>query len=99
MSIVPPASADQMPTSPTWPLIKPGLAWPDDRGRHVQAHGGGIIKLGTTWYWFGEDRSQDNDPARRYVSCYSSTNLAHWTFRNQVLRLSNPENFGAEWVL
>src|SRR5882724_251608 len=25
--------------------IKPGDLWPDDRGRHVQAHGGGIIKI------------------------------------------------------
>ncbi len=80
-------------------LIRPGEIWPDDRGRHVQAHGGGILKVGDTWYWFGEDRSQDNDPAKRYVSCYSSTDLARWTFRNQVIRLADPENFGRGWVL
>ena len=33
----------------------------DDRGRHIQAHGGGIIRLGDTFYWFGEDRSRDNE--------------------------------------
>ncbi len=54
----------------------PGDVWPDDRGRHIQAHGGGILKLGGTFYWFGEDRSQQNGSSRRYVSCYSSTNLA-----------------------
>ena len=81
------------------PVIRPGLLWPDNRGRHVQAHGGGIIKLGTTWYWFGEDRSQNNDPDRRYVACYSSTDLASWTFRNRVLQLRDPEGFGEEWVL
>ncbi|MDI1248311.1 MAG: family 43 glycosylhydrolase [Lacunisphaera sp.] len=79
--------------------IKPGETWPDDRGRHVQAHGGGIIKLGDTYFWFGEDRSEDNDPGKRYVACYSSKDLAHWTFRNQVIKLSDPENFGPKWVL
>ncbi|HZU28043.1 MAG TPA: family 43 glycosylhydrolase [Bryobacteraceae bacterium] len=79
--------------------IKPGDVWPDDRGRHIQAHGGGIIRLGDTWYWFGEDRGQELDPGKRYVSCYSSTDLAHWTFRNQVLRQADPENLGPGFVL
>src|SRR5271165_5382846 len=60
--------------------IVPGAIWPDDRGRHVQAHGGGIIKFGDAYYWFGEQRAQGLDRALRYVSCYSSKDLAHWTF-------------------
>lgn len=80
-------------------IIHPGLPWLDDRGKHIQAHGGGIIKLGQTWYWFGEDRSRDNDPDRRYVACYSSQDLANWRFGNQVLALRDPENFGGQWVL
>ena len=80
-------------------LIRPGETWPDDRGRHVQAHGGGILKFGDTWYWFGEDRSQGLDPTRRYVACYSSTDLAHWTFRNQVLKQSDPGDLGPRFVL
>ncbi len=79
--------------------IKPGEVWPDDRGRHIQAHGGGILKQGDTFYWFGEDRARDNERGRRYVSCYSSKNLTDWTFRNQVLKLADPENFGPAWVL
>jgi hypothetical protein len=79
--------------------IKPGEIWPDDRGLQVQAHGGGIIKFGDTYYWFGEDRSKDNDPGRRFVACYASKDLAHWTFRNQVIKLADPEHFGPEWVL
>ncbi len=80
-------------------LIKPGELWLDDRGKHVQAHGGGIIKLDDTYYWFGEDRSQDNERGKRFVACYASTNLASWTFRNQVLKQSDPENLGRGWVL
>lgn len=79
--------------------IMPCALWPDDRGLHVQAHGGGIIKLADTYYWFGEDRSQDNDPGKRYVACYASKDLVHWTFRHQVLQQADPENFGTKWLL
>ena len=79
--------------------IRPGEVWPDNQGRHVQAHGGGILKLGETYYWFGEDRSQENSRGKRYVACYSSADLVHWTFRNQVVRLSDPEKLGPGWVL
>ena len=79
--------------------IRPGQLWPDDRGRHIQAHGGGILHWEGAFYWFGEDRSQDNDPNFRYVACYSSTDLAHWTFRRQVVKLSDPEQLGSHWVL
>ncbi len=79
--------------------INPVAIWPDDRGIPINAHGGGIIKLGDTYFWFGEDRSRGLDPAKRYVSCYSSTDLAHWTFRHRVIQLADPENFGPKWVL
>jgi len=77
----------------------PGELWPDNRGQHIQAHGGGILKVGDTYYWFGEDRGFTNARGLRCVGCYSSTNLAQWTFRNQVLKTRNPENFGRGWVL
>ena len=79
--------------------LQPGELWPDHRGQHIQAHGGGVLQLGETFYWFGEDRTRTNDLSRRYVGCYSSTNLADWTFRNQVLQLANPEKFGPSWIL
>lgn len=80
-------------------LIRPGEIWNDNRGQHIQAHGGGIIRDAGTYYWFGEDRSQGLDPSRRYVSCYSSRDLVHWTFRNQVIKLGDPEGFGPNWIL
>jgi hypothetical protein len=79
--------------------IRPGEIWPDDRGKHIQAHGGGIIKLGDTWYWFGEDRSLGNDRTKRYVACYSSTDLVNWKFRNQVLKTGDTEDFGPRGLL
>jgi hypothetical protein len=79
--------------------INPGALWPDNRGQHIQAHGGGIIKLGDTYYWFGEDRTRGLEPDLRYVSCYSSRDLAQWSFRRQVVKLADPENLGRRWVL
>lgn len=57
------------------------------------------MRLGDTYYWFGEDRTRGLARSNRYVSCYSSTDLAHWTFRNQVVKLADPENLGPGWVL
>lgn len=79
--------------------IVPGHLWLDDRGKPIQAHGGALIKRSGEWYWFGEDRSPDNDPSQRFVACYSSNDLVNWKFRNQVLQLADPEQFGPEWVL
>lgn len=79
--------------------IRPGELWLDNRGKHVQAHGGGIIKEGKTWFWFGEDRSPDNDPNKRFVACYSSVDLVHWKFRKQVVQTSDPDNLGVPFVL
>jgi hypothetical protein len=79
--------------------IKPGAVWLDDRGQQIQAHGGGILKVGDTYYWFGEDRGTNNQRNLRYVGCYSSQDLTHWKFRNQVIKLGDPENFGRTVVL
>ena len=79
--------------------VKPGEAWLDNRGQQIQAHGGGITLWKGTYYWFGEDRTQSNDPEKRYVGCYSSKDLVHWTFRRQVLALADPEHLGSHWIL
>lgn len=79
--------------------IVPGGIWLDDRGIPIQAHGGGILLYKHTYYWFGEDRSPSNDPAKRYVACYSSQDLTHWKYHRQVLAISAPENLGPHFVL
>lgn len=79
-------------------VIYPGEIWPDNKGNHVQSHGGGIIKLGKTYYWFGEYRAKDNDPKLRYVGCYSSKDLVNWKFLKKV-QFSDPEGLGEGWIL
>lgn len=67
-----------------------GTQFADTSGNGVHAHGGGVIKVGGYYYWFGEDRDADN--TFRYVDAYRSTDLKNWEFRNHVLtRSSAPE--------
>ena len=60
-----------------------GTQFTDTTGAVVHAHGGGVIKVGSYYYWFGENRNADN--TFRYVSVYRSTDLKTWEFRNNVL--------------
>lgn len=79
--------------------IVPGGLWRDDRGIPIQAHGGGILRYQDAWYWFGEDRSPSNDPAKRYVACYSSKDLTHWKYHRQVLAIGDPIHHAPHFVL
>jgi hypothetical protein len=96
----PPASRPVEETASTGPQkILPGEIWPDNRGQHVQAHGGGILRLADnitrpggkpdefTYFWFGEERAATLPRTDRAVSCYSSKDLVHWTFRRDVFTL------------
>jgi Glycosyl hydrolases family 43 len=80
-------------------IIYPSETWPDNNGNHIQAHGGGIIKYGKTYYWYGEERAKDLDTNFRYVSCYASKDLVNWTFKGDVVKMQDPENLGRRWVL
>lgn len=81
--------------------IRPGEVWPDEAGNHIQAHGGGIIKLGKTYYWYGEERRPGLDTNYRYVSCYSSKDLINWKFRGDAMALTKPDTAleNNKWVL
>ncbi|MDK1345622.1 RICIN domain-containing protein [Streptomyces sp. 378] len=70
--------------------ITNGTQFTDTSGNPVHAHGGGVLKVGTYYYWFGEHRNADN--TFRYVDAYRSTDLKNWEFRNHVLtEASDPE--------
>jgi len=79
--------------------IDPGAVWPDNNGDHIQAHGGGIIKIKSTYYWYGEERRKGLDTNYRYVSCYSSSDLMNWKFMGDVVKMQDPENLGYRWIL
>ena len=49
----------------------------DNNGTEIQAHGGQVQKIGDTWYWYGEDKTNGYRPVEG-VHCYSSTDLYNW---------------------
>lgn len=58
----------------------PGVLWPDNKGVHINAHGGGILFHQGKYYWFGEHKVAGEKGNKAYVGvhCYSSTDLYHW---------------------
>ena len=60
--------------------FRPGELWPDDRGVHVNAHGGGILDFEGRYYWFGEHKveGEAGNSAQVGVHCYWSGDLYNW---------------------
>ncbi len=54
-----------------------GGIWPDTAGVHINAHGGGLLKEGGLWYWYGEHKTagKAGNVANVGVHVYSSPNL------------------------
>ncbi|KAI1081079.1 galactan 1,3-beta-galactosidase [Whalleya microplaca] len=64
--------------------VVPGATWTaTNTGKHVQAHGAGIIQEGSTYYLIGEDKT--NGSAFQNVNCYSSTDLVTWKYERALL--------------
>lgn len=81
--------------------ITPAGTWNDNNGTLIQAHGGGITKVGSTYYWFGEDKTGEASGSAFFqnVPCYSSTDLAHWTFVNNVLTKQASGDLGPNRII
>lgn len=60
--------------------MKNGEFWYDTDGNVIHAHGGWILKAGDYYYWYGENRTEDN-----YVACYRTKDFKTFEFRNNVL--------------
>ncbi len=77
--------------------IAPGAVWHDTSGNIIQAHGAGMIQVGKTFYWFGEDKTKGY--SFQNVKCYASTDLAHWTFQCNALTLQADGDLGPNRVV
>jgi len=66
-------------------------------GKHVSAHGAGIIRVDDTYYMIGEDKS--NGSAFQNVNCYSSTNLVEWNFAGALLSQTSSGDLGPNRVV
>ena len=76
--------------------IRSGELWRDDSGRHINAHGGGILKYGDTYYWFGEHKSERTSDALVGVMCYASKDLVNWRNCGVALSVSNERGHDIE---
>jgi hypothetical protein len=77
-------------------LIQNDVFWKDTSSNFLYSQGGGVIQVGTTFYWYGaqyagaptfaaKPTGKNSDTTFVAVTCYSSTDLATWKFENNVL--------------
>jgi hypothetical protein len=79
--------------------IRNGGFWNDQGGKRIEAHGGGFLQVGDTWYWFGEDKSA-NGAGFKAVNCYASKDLGSWTFRKAIItRMTAPELAASDRII
>lgn len=71
----------------------PKQEWKDNNGVHINAHGGGVIKCGDTYYWYGENRPSRGFQTLVGVEVYSSRDLLNW--RDEGVALSVSEEAGS----
>jgi len=74
--------------------IKNGDFWQDTAGNRLEAHGAGLIHVGDTWYWIGEDKSA-NSGNFKAVNCYASKDLSHWEFKHAIITRQTSTELGA----
>lgn len=78
-----------------------GTFWNDQNGINVQGHGGNIIKVGADFYWFGENKTNENAANAFFqsVRCYKSSDLAHWTFVSDALTRQTNGDLGPNRIV
>ena len=66
--------------------FRSGEIWYDTEGQMINAHGGGILFVNNTYYWFGEKRGIS---ASEGVNVYSSKDLHNWKAEGLALAKSS----------
>jgi beta-xylosidase len=71
----------------------PGEIWNDNNGRHINAHGGGILFHNGIYYWYGEHKlaGKIGNTAQVGVSCYSSKDLYNWKGEGIALKVNETD--------
>ena len=75
----------------------PGKVWLDTNGRRIQAHGGSVICVEGTYYWYGENKDTANGRNGRQtfgVRCYQSSDLYNWEDKGLIIppNLDDPDS-------
>ncbi len=80
-----------LPSCTSVSLPEPYALWPDDKGTHINAHGGGMLWHDGRYYWYGEHKvaGDAGNYAQVGVHCYSSENLRDWKDEGIALAVSD----------
>ena len=70
-------------------VVTNGVSWYTDENEIMQSHAGGVIKVGDTYYMYGEDRG-DNNYDFKSVQMYKSKDLKNWEHANTILDKQSP---------
>ena len=75
----------------------PGKIWLDTNGNRIQAHGGSVMYIDGTYYWYGENKEKttgDTDVWTWGVRCYTSKDLYNWEDKGLIIQpdLDHPES-------
>lgn len=88
--VIGPAAKAQQKNKAFWP----GAIWKDNKGVHINAHGGGILLHKGLYYWFGEHKvaGKIGNTAQVGVHCYTSKDLYNWVDAGIALSVSDKPN-------
>src|SRR6185437_8168856 len=106
----PSPSASASATSPAGSggaTLQNDVFWKDTSGNPIYSQGGGVLKVGATYYWYGAKYNgavtyynnpaagKNGDVSISAITCYSSTDLVHWKFEGNAM---TPADTGGGWV-
>jgi len=77
--------------------IRPGQVWLDTEGKRIQAHGGSVIYIDGTYYFYGENKEKTDGQCDIWhwgVRCYASKDLYNWEDKGVIIPpdLENPSS-------
>ena len=75
----------------------PGQVWLDTEGKRIQAHGGSVMYLNGTYYWYGENKEKTTGKDKIWhwgVRCYTSKDLYNWEDKGLIIepRTEDPDS-------
>jgi hypothetical protein len=75
-------------------VIQNDVFWKDASGNPIYSQGGGVLKVGSTYYWYGakykeaesyyKTTQRSSSTTFSSVTCYSSEDLVKWKFEGDV---------------
>jgi len=68
--------------------VKPGHVWLDTNGNRIHAHGGSIMYVDGTFYWYGENKEKSKADSGIWhwgVRCYASKDLYNWEDQGLII--------------